>query len=496
MKKFRLSLNQKLIGIILIAFATIIVSLMISEYQSHKRENMRYMRYQIIQLSNVVQYGIMSLMLQDQCDSVPRFLMNSSQTIESTVNIFNPYTGAVISSSDAALVGKKRHDQDYEKYRASHDSEPIVVVDNRDLYMVRFLPIKNAESCYRCHPQQFPLLGIVKVKHNLNKFLLDAKNSMIQHIILSTLAVFVFALIFSYVVIKLINNPLDSIMETVNCIENGDLDKRVTIKNDDIIGKLAEQINIMTAKRKEASMELEKYHAMQVMRASQMASIGEMAACIAHDIKNPLACMSSTLQVIDGEMDERNENKLIIKEVIDQIGRIDDSVKKMLAYARPEEERQSTIDVDDLLEQALSLIDRLAGMKNVALNFFKGDGEKKVLGGVKALQQLFFNVCLNGIEAMEAGGSLTIASNIRNKWVAETKSRWVEVEIRDTGCGISDQNRALIFNPLFTTKEKGTGLGLAISARIVEQHRGFIQMESVVGKGTTFTIGLPAIAEG
>jgi signal transduction histidine kinase len=235
---------------------------------------------------------------------------------------------------------------------------------------------------------------------------------------------------------------------------------------------------------------------MQVMKASQMASIGEMAACIAHDIKNPLACMSSALQVIDGEMGDRDDNKPIIKEVIDQIGRIDQSVKNILQYAKPESEQISIVDVDEILEHTLSLINKYASLKNVAVTLTTGAGGKKVQGGTRALQQLFFNICLNGIEAMEAEGFLTIVSRLRNDGIAGKDGRWVEVEIRDTGCGINNHDKELIFNPLFTTKERGTGLGLSISAKIVERYSGCIEVESALGQGSNFKISFPATAEG
>lgn len=495
--KLKISLNQKLIYLTLLPFVIIIAFLEITEYQSTKKEKMIFMRERVIQLSDLVQYGVTSLMLQNQCDSVPPFLKKSSRTIQSGISIFNPDNGDVLLTSHPSDSGKGLRDEDFDRYLTSDKSDPITITENHEQYMIRFLPIKNANSCQGCHPSNSSLLGVIKIKHNLNHFLRDAWNNMMKHILISMAGITLFALIFSYAVMKLINEPLGKIMKTIHHVESGDLDSRVSIKRNDIIGELAEKINTMTEKRKEASIQLEKYHAMQVMKASQMASIGEIAACIAHDIKNPLACMSGALQVIDGEMKDTDENKLIIKEVIDQIGRIDQSVKKILQYAKPEPEQISVIDVDEILEHTLSLINKYAGLKSVAVTLTKEAGEKKIQGGAQALQQLFFNICLNGIEAMDAEGSLTIVSSLRDTSVAGKDGRWVEVDIRDTGCGINDHDMELIFNPLFTTKEKGTGLGLSISAKIVERYNGCIDVESIVGQGSNFKISFPAIsAEG
>ncbi len=393
-----LSLNQKLIGITGIAYVAIIFPLTINEYQSLKKTNMDFLREHVIQLSNTVQYGIMSLMLQDQCDQVPLFLMDRSKKLKDDACdalIFNPDTGAVVMASSDSDRDKALPDEDYERYLKRTDSEPFMIQNGQERFMVRFLTIGNEVSCHKCHPSNLPHLGVIKIKHNLTSSLAEARNTMMRHILFSLLAIALFFIIFLYVVIRLINDPLGKIMETINYLEKGDLEKRVAIKRNDIIGKLAEKINHMAAKRQEASIELEKFHQMQMMKASQMASVGEMATCIAHDIKNPLACMSSALQVIDGEMEDGNENKMIIKEVIDQIGRIDHSVKRILEYAKPETAQKSVIDVDEILEHTLSFIGQFASTKHIAVNFVKGPGEKKSYGDIKQLEQLFLNVSLN-----------------------------------------------------------------------------------------------------
>lgn len=494
--KPKISLNQKLIFLTLFTYVIIIAFLEISEYQTSKKESMAFMRERVIQLSDVVQYGITSLMLQNQCDSIPNFLQKSGQTIQSEITIFHPDTGAVLLASHSPDSDGGLRDKDFDRYVTYKKTDPVTIDENHEQYMVRFLPINNTGSCHRCHPSAPSLLGVIKIKHNLDNFLHEARNNMIRHFIISLIGIALFTLIFSYAVLKLINEPLRKIMKTIHRIESGDLNSRVSIQRNDIIGVLADNINLMTEKRKEASIELEKYHAMQVMKASEMSSIGEMAACIAHEIKNPLACMSSALQVIDREMADTDENKAIIEEVIDQIERIDQSVKQILQYVRPESEQISAVDLDDILEHTLSLIDKYASLKFVKVILSKGVGEKRIHGGPKALQELFFNICLNGIEAMKAEGSLTIVSSLRNTNGPGEDGKWVEIDIRDEGCGINPHDMELIFNPLFTTKEKGTGLGLSISSKIVERYNGCIDVDSIVGQGTHFKISFPAVSEG
>lgn len=489
--KLKPSLNQKLVVPIVFAYLLVVILLVVSEYQTSKKESMAFLKERIVQLSNVVQYGTISLMLQNKCDGVPDFLQKSSATIRSEVAIFDPRTGLRLFSTDASDNDAGWRDPDFDRYPAHQESAPMVLSEHGEPHLIRFLPLENGESCQACHRSRSTLLGVIKVKQALTPFLREARDNMIKLIVISTIGITLFALIFSYVVMRLINQPLRKIMQAIHRIEEGDLDCRVSIGRSDIIGELAEKINAMTKKRKEAAIELQRCHDLQVMKASQMASIGEMAACIAHDIKNPLACMSGALQVIDAEMLAEDENKPIIKEVIEQIGRIDHSVKKILHYAKPGAEPVSVVDLDEILAHTLSLIDKYAGQKNIAVAFARGAGEKKISGGHEALQQLFFNVCLNGIESMEGPGSLSVASNLLERGVANRDGVWVEVDIRDTGCGIDDRDRGLIFKPLFTTKATGTGLGLSISAEIVERYNGFTEVASVLGQGTRFKIYFP-----
>jgi two-component system NtrC family sensor kinase len=230
-------------------------------------------------------------------------------------------------------------------------------------------------------------------------------------------------------------------------------------------------------------------------RASQMAMIGEIASGIAHEIKNPLACISAALQVIDGNLEEQNEHKMIIQDVVSQVKRLDGTVKRILEFAKPVKAQKMLMSIDEVLKETISFIGQLANNKSVSINLAEVEGIKKVYADGKALRQVFLNICLNAIEAMQDKGILHIAAAMVHKEGVEGAKEYVEIRIQDTGIGISEEILTDIFNPFFTTKARGTGLGLSISAQIVEEHGGFIEVDSKMGQGTTFMVYIPAVNE-
>jgi signal transduction histidine kinase len=137
-------------------------------------------------------------------------------------------------------------------------------------------------------------------------------------------------------------------------------------------------------------------------------------------------------------------------------------------------------------------INQYANRKAIEVNVSHGKGAKTIHADGRALKQVLLNICLNGIEAMRENGVLNVSTAMKIRSVDGREKEYVEIRITDTGSGISQENIKMIFDPFFTTKEKGTGLGLSISMQIIEEHDGFIEVESAVGEGTIFRIDLPA----
>ena len=214
----------------------------------------------------------------------------------------------------------------------------------------------------------------------------------------------------------------------------------------------------------------------------------EMAASMAHEIRNPLAGVLGALQVIDADLPDDNPKKPIVGEMMVQMERMNLAVNDLLTYARPAPPKFDTTDLNGIIDRALSILNSQILKNNILVELALDRKLPALTADKKLLQQLLWNLILNALQAMDPGGRLSV-STVRT----DTS---VTVLVRDTGRGIPESDRMNVFKPFFTTKHQGTGLGLTISRRIVEQHGGSFALESVENAGTTCTIGLPISGNG
>lgn len=221
-----------------------------------------------------------------------------------------------------------------------------------------------------------------------------------------------------------------------------------------------------------------------VLRAKNLEALGSLSAGMAHEIRNPLTSIKGYAQFIKTELEVDSELYNDISVIISEVDRLNNIIDRFLAFAKPGDLNLEYCDINKIIGVVINLINRDNLMKNIAL---KTELEK--LPCTKAdfdqIEQVLLNICINAIQAMPQGGTLSI--NTKYKKSYET----IEIEIADTGEGISTENQDKIFEPFFTTKEKGTGLGLAICSRIVENHKGVIEVNSTSKAGTIFIIKLP-----
>jgi len=221
----------------------------------------------------------------------------------------------------------------------------------------------------------------------------------------------------------------------------------------------------------------------RMSRADRLATVGELAAGAAHEIRNPLTAIRSTLQYLEGKSAEESSRKLIAS-ALQETGRINDIVSALLAFSRPAEIVRERHDLRGTLEDSLELVAFQARSKGVVLRRALPEAALPVQGDRSQLKQLFLNVFLNAIQAMPAGGELRVEASVKDP-------RKVLVAVADTGEGIPEENLDRVFDPFFTTKKGGTGLGLSICYNIVKSHGGDIEARSRPGQGTTMLIHLP-----
>ncbi len=284
-----------------------------------------------------------------------------------------------------------------------------------------------------------------------------------------------------YIFIIFFNRPLNTLLTATQKIKEGDLDYRVEGLKDEF-GKVADSFNEMSASLKEQMVKMQ--------RTEQMVVLGELAAGMAHEIRNPLTGIKLSMEVISKEESISEDNKDTMIKLVDECKRIDELIRNLLNFAKPPKPQFVMTDVNAILDRtiafsvahssALSKTDNRLDIKK-----YLDSNIPEIMADPMKLQQAFLNLLLNASHSMPHGGALTIKTSYIEKEAI------LVIEISDTGEGIDEMAEARIFQPFFTTKPKGTGLGLAITKRLIEQHDGTINAKNNQEGGAVFLISLP-----
>jgi signal transduction histidine kinase len=240
-----------------------------------------------------------------------------------------------------------------------------------------------------------------------------------------------------------------------------------------------------------------KRHALerQVEQAEKLASLGQLAAGLAHEIGTPLNIISGNAEYVLMHLAETNPRRAELKGIIRETDRIARMIRSLLDFARPKPLKTERLDVNALVKETADVLGRQAEKGGVEVKLEFNDRLPGVIGDRGQLEQVFINLGLNAIQAMPDGGTLTISTRrSRRRRAAGGTETMAAVAFADTGEGIPAKHRRLIFEPFFSTKAagQGTGLGLAVSERIVTGHHGDVRVKSRPGAGATFTVRLPS----
>jgi len=231
----------------------------------------------------------------------------------------------------------------------------------------------------------------------------------------------------------------------------------------------------------------------------RLAALGQMAAGMAHEIRNPLGSIKGAAQYLQpgqSAATSREGTREFLDIIIEEVNRLNKIVSQFLDYARPYRGEQRQLEVADVLKKTLALVAKEAadhGKVEIITDF--ADRMPPVRADAEQLLQVFLNLSLNALQAMPNGGKLWISTTLRRSTRRGAAAAFLEVRFRDAGVGIPAGDLKNLFIPFFTTKEKGTGLGLPISQRIIENHGGTIEVRSQPGEGATFTVLLPIEAD-
>src|SRR5215813_692484 len=282
----------------------------------------------------------------------------------------------------------------------------------------------------------------------------------------------------------MIQRPMVELQEKIGQVGAGDLNASVSFAHrNDEIGDLGRNFNRMVDQLRESRDEIQRLHRTQMSRAEHLATLGELATGLAHEIRNPLAGIAGVVEIIGRDLPATSPARAVIKDVRLEVTQINRILTDLLQTARPHPPQVRPSDLNTTVEHAVMLARQQVLSKPVKIELEKDSTLPLVEHDSDQMHQVMLNLLLNAVQAIESAGTVRI--------VIHAKKNRALISVTDSGRGISPEHLPFIFRPFYTTKGNGTGLGLSLARRIVEDHRGRIEVESEVGHGTEFLITLP-----
>jgi two-component system NtrC family sensor kinase len=311
------------------------------------------------------------------------------------------------------------------------------------------------------------------------------------------------------IIYHFVTKPLSYLVEGMKRLSSGDMEYRINLEGSDEIGMLARSFNTMSDELKEYKEKMENwtksleeevqkktaeiYKAQEhLINTEKLASLGRMAAGVAHEINSPLTGIVTFSHLILKRTSPENTRDIEdLNIIIDQAERCSKIIKGLLGFSRKNSSEKSVINLNTLLENTLAMVRHQSRFYNIIFDLQTDSSLPEVNIDPNQIQQVLLNLLINAADAMEKKGKITLAT----RSVENNGARFVEVEIKDSGPGIPESIRSKIFEPFFTTKPvgKGTGLGLAVSYGIIKKHEGVIFIRDSPGNGACFCIHLPVV---
>ena len=281
-----------------------------------------------------------------------------------------------------------------------------------------------------------------------------------------------------------VQRPMVELQQKIAELGGGNLNVSVSFAHlNDEIGDLGRNFNQMVKQLRETREEIERLHRTQMSRAEHFATLGEVATGLAHEIRNPLAGIAGVIEIIGRDLPASSPARAVVKDVRQEIARINHIVGDLLQTARPHPPKVRKSDLNTTVEHAVMLGRQQALAKGIEIALRKDPALPEVEHDSDQIHQVLLNLLLNAQQAIDSKGKIEVTVGRRGPSAI--------IEVRDNGRGIAPDHLPNIFRPFYTTKGDGTGLGLSLARRIVEDHQGRIDVTSAVGKGTTFAVVLP-----
>lgn len=322
---------------------------------------------------------------------------------------------------------------------------------------------------------------------------------------------FAFIILGSLLLTRYLVKPLERLIKATEDISEGSFPQNLEPTGRNEIGTLSASLSRMADRLREDKKQIEQYVQSleesnrqlkmaqdEVLRSEKLASIGKLAAGVAHEIGNPIGIILGYIEVLHHNINQQEENFDTLKRIENEIMRIDKIIRELLSFSHPSKVSLHPIQVNPLIEETALLISHQKAFRSIELELKLQESLPLIMADEQQFQQVMINLFINAMDAMPNGGKLTIISeqqsDVTNLSHTPSNPSGIKITIRDTGIGIKKEDLNRIFDPFYTTKDpgKGTGLGLSVCLRIIESFGGTISVVSSSGKGTKFTTILPA----
>jgi two-component system NtrC family sensor kinase len=464
---------------------------------SHQRSMITIMEGYADESAETIQRSTRFAMLQNQPDEVRQIIdaIGRQENILG-IRILNK-DGRVIYSPDGQAIGTMVDKQAEACYVCHATDAPLERPDRPS--RTRFFddsqgrarlgiikPIYNEPSCSQAachaHPSDQAVLGVLDITLDLTGTERRMADERTKALLTIGVAILSISFLIWLIVDQLVGKPVGKLMKATDAVAAGNLDYRIQVERNDELGKLQLSFNEMTSKITETET--------QLYQSNKMASVGQLAAGIAHEINNPLTGILTFSSLLLNQPDQdpavHEDLETIVRETI----RCRDIVKGLLDFSRQVPPRKTNSDFNAIVNQALAIVDHELDVANIRVT--RGLLEELPTVRVDANQmiQILINLLFNATHAIgtKEGGEIFVGTDL----TTIDSSAYIEVKVADNGCGIPNKNLQKIFDPFFTTRDtRGTGLGLAVVWGIVNEHGGTISVDSKPDRGTTFTIHLP-----